>query len=234
VAALLLGLVADAHGHHLGVYVPKDDEVTASFKRMKIFLEGQRADLLRMEFSGDGSLRRRMAEVDARYNATLTRDMERALYAESILAVERILVRFFCFVSREKVQEALDRLADGRPDPEGERRGFVAALLDLLGLGPPTFSVQQKADQAVKLLAAAWRYYNLIDFRVGQMAPHIATAAKVTFEDGEYYLGKSAKGWEAFDEAKAREALTRFRDLMTGFLDTSPLEPGSTRGASSR
>ena len=52
-AALLgLGLLAGVAGaHHLGVYVPRDDQITASFKRMKVFLEQRRADLLRKEFA---------------------------------------------------------------------------------------------------------------------------------------------------------------------------------------
>lgn len=194
--AAVLGIPGGGAAHHLGVYVPKDDEITASFKRMKVFLEQRRPDLLQTEFAGDRWVQRRMAEVDVRYRSALVADMERALAAGSIPDAERTLVRFFCFISREKVQEALDRVA--RAD----------------------LSARQKEDQGVKLLAAAWRYYNLVDFRVSEAAPKVAAAAKVVFEDAEYYLGKSAKGRQAFDEAKALGALQKFRDLMTEFLAT--------------
>ncbi len=195
--AAILGSAAVGGAHHLGVYLPKDDEITASFKRMKVFLEKGRADLLRKEFAEDRWVQRRMAEVDARYRSTLLGDMERALAAGSLPDAERALVRFFCFVSREKVQEVLDRLARAN------------------------LSARQKAAQGEKLLGAAWRYYNLVDFRVSGFAPAVATGAKVTFEDAEYYLGKSSKGQAAFDEAKARDALQKFRDLMSEFLAMS-------------
>lgn len=194
VTAAVLGLAGVGHGHHLGVYVPQDDEITASYKRLKVFLEKRRADLAEREFEEDGWVRRRMAEVDAGYRATLVVDMKRALAAGDVLDAHRALVRFFCFIAREKAQEALDRL------------------------GSAGLSIEQKSDQGVKLLAAGWRYYNLVDFRVVRAAPKIATEAKVVFENAEYYLGKSSKGLQAFDEAKTREALTRFRDLMTEFL----------------
>ena len=196
-AASLLAPAAAAEAHHLGVYVPRDDEITASFKRMKVFLEQRRADLLQKEFDEDTWVRRRMAEVDGRYRVTLVADMQEGLAAKDIPAAERTLVRFFCFIAREKVQEALERL--GRH-----------------GLSP-----RQKSDQGVKLLAAAWRYYNLVDFRVGNAAPKVATAAKVAFEEGEYYLGASSKGRQVYDESKAGEALRQFRDLMSKFLEES-------------
>ncbi len=192
--AAVLGLGGAAGAHHLGVYLPKDDEITASFKRMKVFLEKRRADLLQREFAEDRWVQRRMAEVDARYASTLMADMERALAAQNIADAERTLVRLFCFVSSEKVQEAAARLA--RADlPAG-----------------------QKAEQGVKLLAAAWRYYNLVDFRVSGYAPAVASGAKVAFENAEYYLGKSSKGQAAFDEPKARDAMGKFQDLMAEFL----------------
>ncbi len=84
-AACLLALgAAAAQAHHLGVYLPKDDEITASFKRMKVFLEQRRADLLRKEFTEDRWVERRMAEVDARYGSVLVADMNKALAAGSI------------------------------------------------------------------------------------------------------------------------------------------------------
>lgn len=196
-AAALAAPGAVVEAHHLGVYVPRDDEITASFKRMKVFLEQRRPDLLRKEFTENRWVQRRMAEADARYGAGLVRDLDRALAAGSIPDAERALVRFFCLLAREKVQDALDRLGDGR------------------------LSAPQKSDQGVKLLAASWRYYNLVDFRVGNAAPKVSAAAKVAFEDGEYYLGASSKGRQAYDEAKARAALVRFRDLMTEFLEPS-------------
>lgn len=199
-AAALLLLMGGGPGaaHHLGVYTPKDDETTASFKRMKVYLEKNRADLLQREFVEDRAVQRRMAEVDARYRVTLVPDMEKALAAKSIPDTERTLVRFFCFVSREKAQDALDRLGQADRSP------------------------QKKSDHGVKLLAAAWRYYNLVDFRVSAIAPQVASGAKLAFEDAEYFLGKSSKGQKAFDESKARAALTRFRDLMTDFLGAPP------------
>lgn len=203
-ACLAAGAVA-AHAHHLGTYVPKDDEITASFKRMKVFLEQRRADLLRKEFTEDRWVQRRMAEVDAGYGSTLVADMETALAAGSVDDAEQSLVRYFCFVAREKAQDALHRLGDARLTP------------------------RQRGDQGMKLLAAAWRYYNLVDFRVGNAAPRVATAAKVAFEDAEYYLGASSKGRQVYDEARAREALTRFRDLMTEFLGAAGPSPAVAR-----
>ncbi len=96
-------------------------------------------------------------------------------------------------------------------------------------LGNARLSPRQKGDQGVKLLAAAWRYYNLVDFRVGNAAPRVAAGAKVAIEDGEYYLGASSKGRKVYDEAKAREALVRFGDLMTEFL-----APGAPARAEAR
>lgn len=193
-AALAALLVGPAEAHHLGAYVPRDDEITASFKRMKVYLEKGRADLLGKEFVEDQGIRRRMLEADRRQRTSLAGDMEKALAARDLPGAERTLVRFFCLLAREKAEEALERLGRG-------------------GL-----SARQKGDQGVKLLAAAWRYYNLVDFRVGSYAPRVPGAAKVVFEDAEYYLGKSSRGQAAFDEPMARGALTRFRDLMTECL----------------
>lgn len=195
--ALLLGWGGAGEAHHLGVYLPKDDEITASFKRMKVFLEQRRPDLLKKEFAEDRFVERRMAAVDARYRSTLVADMQRSLAAGSVPEAERTIVRFFCFISREKVEEALERL------------------------GRAGLSARQKGEQGVKLLAAAWRYYNLVDFRLGSYAPKVSAEAKLVFEEAEYFLGKSSKGRAAYDEAKARGALTKFRDLMTRFLAMS-------------
>jgi hypothetical protein len=204
-AAALLGSAGPAAAHHLGVILPRDDAITASFKRMKVFLEQRRADLLRKEFAAEPAVLRRMAEADARYRTGLKADTERALAAGDVDGTERALVRLFCLIAREKVTETLGRLA--RPD----------------------LTVARKSDQGIKLMAAAWRYYNLVDFRVSAAAPKISSGARVAFDEGEAYLGKSAKGLKAFDEGKARDALTRFQDLMTEFLALPAPPPAEAR-----
>jgi hypothetical protein len=197
-AAVLATPGGPAAAHHLGVIVPRDDEVTLVFKRIQGFLKERRFDLATKECEAT-PLGRRLAEVSGPGAPDVRAELRAALARRDAAGTELALARFFLVLLRGLLGEALGRVNDG-------------------GLAERT-----KADQSLKLLAAGWRYYNLVDYTLYQRDVKAALRVRLAFEDAEAALGGSRAQQARFDEAAARLALERFRALASEILEgTAP------------
>ncbi len=204
-AVALAALAAPAGAHHLGTIVPRDDEVTVVFKRVRGLLKEGRFDLAARECEGT-PLGRRLAEASGRGGGPDVRaEALAALARRDAPGMEQALMRFFLVVVRGLVGEALGRVNDG---------GLAERV---------------KADQAIKLLAAGWRYYNLVDYTLYRHAAKAALRVRLAFEDAEFALGGSRSQQARYDGAAARLALEKFQALLAEVLDvTAPAAPRSS------
>jgi hypothetical protein len=159
--ALLVALAAgSAVAHHVGAYVPRDNEVSANFKQIKFGIQARKLDVALRLFES-GALRAEMRAQAARLPAGLEDRTRAALAAGDGPRAERGLMIFFAGLVRDLALEADRRLADATELPTAR----VAA--------------------AQKFLEAMWRYYNLVDFVVGQNDPKAAVAVRLAFDEAE-------------------------------------------------
>ena len=149
---------APCAAHHVGAYVPRDNEVSANFKQIKFSLQAQKFAVATTLYEG-GALRRELLK-----QATLPgldASIREALKAGDARAVETGLMVFFAALVRDLAREAGRQLADAHASP----------AVRVAGGG--------------KILEAIWRYYNLVDFAVSQRDPKAATAVRLAFEEAE-------------------------------------------------
>ena len=198
-----------APAHHVGTYVPSDNAISANFKQVKFSIQAGKFDVARRLFE-TGAVRAEMRAQAARLPAGLEEATRAALGAGDGRRAERCLMVFFAGLSRDLALEADRRLADTK-EPAGAR---MAA--------------------AQKFLEAIWRYYNLVDFAVGQYDPKAAVAVRLAFDDAEGYArgGVSAGGKagpkpapvagrasQAPNPEKMREALQRMAQTLSGLIE---------------
>jgi len=162
-----------------------------------------------------------VARYDAfRVFALEARDTERALRAAAqrlAARAERGLVIFFAVLIRDLALEADRRLAD------------------------PRESAPVRVATGQKLLEAIWRYYNLVDFTVGQYDPKAAVAVRLAFDEAEGYAQGSpapagdpagntvapesrrvtARPVAAPAPEKMREPVQRIARTLSGLIETS-------------
>jgi hypothetical protein len=215
-AVLLLALGAGpAAGHHVGAYVPRDNEVSANFKQIKFSLQARKFDVASRLFE-EGAVRAEMQARAARLPAGLEEATRAALRAGEAAGAERGLMIFFAALTRDLALEADGRLADAsEPMPA-------------------------RAAAGRKFLEAIWRYYNLIDFAVSQYDGKAAVAIRLAFDEAENYAKgpASASGWwlwswwwasaekspagrpgAAPDLQKVREALRRIAQTLSALVE---------------
>jgi hypothetical protein len=212
-ATLLLALAAGpATAHHVGAYVPRDNEVSANFKQIKFAIQARKLDVALRLFES-GALRAEMRAQAARLPAGLEDQTRAALAAGDGPRAERGLMIFFVGLVRDLALEADRRLADATEAPAAR----VAA--------------------AQKFLEAMWRYYNLVDFVVGQNDPKAAVAVRLAFDeaDGETKTPPAASRGSVTPESrglparpvaapspeKMREPLRRIALALSGLIETS-------------
>ena len=212
-AALLVALGAGpAAAHHVGAYVPRDNEVSANFKQIKFAIQARKLDVALRLFES-GALRAEMRAQAARLPAGLEDQTRAALAAGDGPRAERGLMIFFVGLVRDLALEADRRLADATEAPAAR----VAA--------------------AQKFLEAMWRYYNLVDFVVGQNDPKAAVAVRLAFDeaDGETKTPPAASRGSVTPESrglparpvaapspeKMREPLRRIALALSGLIETS-------------
>jgi hypothetical protein len=212
-AALLVALAAGpAAAHHVGAYVPRDNEVSANFKQIKFAIQARKLDVALRLFES-GALRAEMRAQAARFPAGLEDRTRAALAAGDGPRAERGLMIFFAGLVRDLALEADRRLADATEAPAAR----VAA--------------------AQKFLEAMWRYYNLVDFVVGQNDPKAAVAVRLAFDeaDGETKTPPAASRGNVTPESrelparpvaapspeKMREPLRRIALALSGLIETS-------------
>jgi hypothetical protein len=186
--ALVVLIVALAAGpaaaHHTGVYTPKDNAITTNFKAIKFSVQAGKFDVARRLFD-EGALRKEMKARAAALPPGLEARAQAALAAGDAPGVERALMVFFASLARDLALE-------------GERQ--LGAGADAGVAGP-------------RFLEAIWRYYNLVDFAVGQRDAKASVAMRLAYDDAE---GATKPG--AADRARLREALGRMAKILGGIV----------------
>ena len=201
-----------AAAHHVGVYVPRDNEVSANFKQIKFALQARKFDVALGLFD-NGALRVEMRARAADLPEGLEAATRGAIAAGDAPAAERGLMVFFAVLTRDLAREADRRLAD------------------------PGESAAARGASARKFLEAITRYYNLIDFAVTQHDSKAAVAVRLALDDAEGYAkdngsrpagapGSSPKGAAGQpvampDPAKMREPLRRIAETLSRLIETS-------------
>jgi hypothetical protein len=166
VAGVLLGVsaLAPAAAHHVGVFTPRDDDITKNFKEIKFASQAGRFDVALRLFD-EGVVHATMERFEKQLPAGLEDGLRAALKTKSLPGVELRLALFLAFMTRERVRSADAKLQEPGVEPE------------------------QRREQARKILTAAWRYYNLADFVFSRQNPKAAVALRMAFEDAQSYLG---------------------------------------------
>ncbi len=213
-AAVALAAIAaePAAAHHVGAYVPRDNEISANFKQIKFSIQARKFDVALRLFE-TGAVRAEMRAQAARLPGGLEEATRAALGAGDGPRGERCLMVFFATLIRDLALDADRRLA-------GTREAAAARVA---------------AGQ--KFLEAIWRYYNLVDFAVTQYDPRAAVAVRLAFDEAEGYAqgGKAAGGGSVGPEARGvtaravtapdpermREPLQRIARTLSGLIETS-------------
>jgi hypothetical protein len=212
-AVILVVLVAaPATAHHVGAYVPRDNEISANFKQLKFSIQARKFDVATRLFE-TGAIQAEMRAQAGRLPPSLEETTRAALAAGDGPRAERGLMVFFAALIRDLALEADRRLADTRE------------------------SVPARVATGQKLLEAIWRYYNLVDFTVGQYDPKAAVAIRLAFDEAEGYAQGSPApaGNTAAPESrrvtsrpvaapapeKMREPVQRIARTLSGLIETS-------------
>ena len=180
-AAALGAAARPAAAPHAGVYAPKDNAITTNFKEVKFSVQAGKFDVALRRFD-EGPLRAEMRARAAGLPAGLEARTRAALAARDAAGVERGLMVFFVALAHDLAREADRRLAAGGPAP---------------------------AKTAERFLEAIWRYYNLVDFAVGQHDPSASTAMRLAYDDAERVLKDATP-----DVARARAAFQRIAGIL--------------------
>ena len=189
--ALLLAPAA-AGAHHVGTYVPQDNEITTNFKQVKFSVQARKFDVASRLFE-QGALRAEMRAKAATLPPGLEAATRAALQARDALEVERHLMLFFAALARELALEADRRLAD------------------------PKLSLEARAQTGQRFLEAIWRYYNLVDFAVSSRDSKTSVAVRLAFDEAEGY----AKSVAAPGADKLREPLRRLAQVLADLIEAS-------------
>jgi hypothetical protein len=200
-----------ALAHHVGAYVPRDNEVSANFKQIKFAIQARKFDVALRLFE-TGALRAELRTRAARLPAGLEESTRAALRAGDGPRAERDLMAFFAVLIRDLAIDADRRLAD------------------------TTEAAPARAAAGQKFLEAIWRYYNLVDFAVSQYDPKAAVAVRLAFDEAEGYAqgGPAAVGGTVGPESKRvtaravappdpekmREPLQRVARTLSGLIES--------------
>ncbi|OGK88752.1 MAG: hypothetical protein A2X52_07795 [Candidatus Rokubacteria bacterium GWC2_70_16] len=212
-AAALLGIAAGpAAAHHVGAYVPRDNEISANFKQIKFSIQARKFDVALRLFD-KGAVRAEMRAQATRLPAGLEGATRAALGAGDGPRAERGLVVFFAALIRDLALDADRRLAEAS--------------------GP----AEARAATGLRFLEAIWRYYNLVDFAVSQYDPKAAVAVRLAFDEAEGYAegGTGPVGGTVAPPSrrvtgraaappkpeKMREPLQRMARVLSGVIETS-------------
>jgi hypothetical protein len=200
---LLAGIAAPADAHHVGVFIPKDDDLTKNLKEIRFAAQAGRPELA-VKLFDDGIVHATMEKQEKRLPRGLEDGLRAALQRQDLPGAELRLAIFLAFLTQERLGEAKTRL--GRSDLAPERR----------------------REHGRKLITAAWRYYNLADFVISAQSPKAGAGLRMGFEDAQTYLGgimvdpmwaaaATAKPAEP-DEGKASAVLARMLDILRTFV----------------
>jgi hypothetical protein len=190
---LLVALVmaSAAAAHHVGAYVPKDNEISANFKQIKFSVQAQKFGVA-LKLYEEGALRRELRKRAPALPPGLEASIRDALKAGDGPGVEAGLMVFFAGLVRDLAREADRQLADPQTAPAARVTG------------------------GGKFLEAIWRYYNLVDFAVSQRDPSAATAVRLAFEEAET-LAKAAPP----APERMRPPLNTIARVLAGVIEAS-------------
>ena len=164
-ALILFAAISDpAAAHHVGVFIPKDDDVTRNLKEVRFAAEAGRP-VLAVKLFDEGIVHTTMEKEEKRLPRGLEDGLRAALHRQDRPGTELRLAIVLAFLTRERLSDARARIH--RPDLRPERR----------------------REQARKLINAAWRYYNLADFVITAQDARTGVALRIGFEDAQTYLG---------------------------------------------
>ena len=211
-AALVAVAAGPAAAHHVGAFVPRDNEVSANFKQIKFSIQARKFDVALRLFEA-GAVRAEMRAQAARLPAGVEEATRAALVAGDGPRAERGLVVFFAGLIRDLALDADRRLAAAaEPAPA-------------------------RAAAGQKFLDAIWRYYNLVDFAISQHDPKAAVAVRLAFDEAEGHAKGSpaaadgnvapesgrvtARRAAAPNPDKMREPLQRMARILSGLIETS-------------
>ncbi|HMH49824.1 MAG TPA: hypothetical protein VK548_06290 [Candidatus Acidoferrum sp.] len=190
-AILTLLSPMSARAHHVGAYVPRDNDVSANFKQIKFSVQAQKFAVATTLYES-GALRRELLTRAAALPSGLDASIRGALKRGDAREAETGLMVFFAALVRDLALEADRRLADPR----------APAAARIAGGG--------------KILEAIWRYYNLVDFAVSQRDPKAATAVRLAFEDAEAQTKAPVPAPE-----RMRPPLATIARVLAGVIDAS-------------
>lgn len=190
--ALLLAAVSPAGAHHVGVYTPRDNEITTNFKQVKFSLQAKKFDVALRLFE-QGALRAAMRDKAASLPPGLEAGTHAALQAQDAQEVERRLMIFFAALARDLAIEADRQLAD------------------------PTLAPPARAAMGQRFLEAMWRYYNLVDFAVSSRDSKTSTAVRLAFDEAE----GDARTASAAEADRLRRPLRRIAQMLSNLIDAS-------------
>ncbi len=182
-ALILFAAISDpAAAHHVGAFIPKDDDVTRNLKEIRFAAEAGRP-VLAVKLFDEGIVHTTMEKEETRLPRGLEDGLRAALHRQDRPGTELRLAIFLAFLTRERLSDARARIH--RPDLRPERR----------------------REQARKLINAAWRYYNLADFVITAQQARTGVALRMGFEDAQTYLGGMMVDpmWAAAANAKPAE-----------------------------
>ena len=183
-----LAVAAPAAAHHTGVYTPKDNAISANFKQVKFSLQAGKFDVA-LRLYDEGPLRAEMRARAAALPAGLEARTRAALVARDAGEAERGLMLFFVALARDLAREADRQLATGAAP----------------------------AAVAPRFLEAIWRYYNLVDFAVGQRDARASVAMRLAYDEAEGLV----RGAAAPDPAQLRASFSRIAQILSTLIDAS-------------
>jgi hypothetical protein len=192
VLALLLALAVPAHAHHVGAYVPRDNEISSNFKQIKFSMQAQKFSVA-LALYDRGALRRELVGQASTLPPGLDASIRDALRAGDARKAEGALLVFFAALVRGLAVEADRQLADPGPTPATRVAG------------------------GNKILEAIWRYYNLVDFALTERDPKAATAVRLAFDEAE-----SAAKAPVPAPDRMRPPLAAIARVLAGVIDASP------------
>jgi len=164
VVVLSVSLLAPVAAHHVGVFIPKDDDITKNFKDIKFASQAGRFDVA-LKLFDDGIVHATMEKEEKSLPRGLEDGLRASLKAKDLPGVELRLTIVLAFLTKIRVRDAMGKLR------------------------VPDLSPERQREHARKLLDAAWRYYNLADFALSRQDAKAAVALRMAFEDAYTYLG---------------------------------------------
>ena len=181
--AVIAAMATPASAHHTGVYAPKDNAITTNFRDVKFSVQAGKFDVALRRFD-EGPLRAEMRARAAALPPGLESRTRAALQSRDAAGVEQGLMVFFIALAHDLAREADRQLAAGPAAPVATAQRFLEAV---------------------------WRYYNLVDFAVGQRHPAASTAMRLAYDDAESALRASP----APDAARLRGTFQRIAEILS-------------------